>query len=285
MIRARLQIDDGAIQDTFDAYGLIYLSADNVFAAPTKGYAKSSYAEQAGENVDPRTVDDSFDYSAKFIVEAYNKNLMGVNAKIKEFNKLMYTKRTDSDIKTFKTFTFYNDLKRDKIVGIPQPIAEVGEDDFFRDKHGNIKDAVVVELKLRVTNPNLCEYNTYTDGETLTAKNLAHEWYGINSHNGELYHSTSGWATWSLKTPVTNGAVVSVTTNWTQMEGIPYAIIIDDNNKVLKTYYSDNDADINTTLSGVIGGTLIVQCRRPGLDTFKVVVEPTVTPTSDIKEL
>lgn len=163
MIRVRLQIEDGNILDTYDAYGLIYLSSDHRFAAPTKGFATSTYAEQAGENIDPRTVDDAFDYAARFLVEAPNRNLVNANAKIKTFNEYMYTQTVNTDIKTFRTFTFYNDYKRVKIVGIPQPIAEVDKDDFFRDKYGNVHDAVVVELKLRVTNPALCNFSIDTD--------------------------------------------------------------------------------------------------------------------------
>lgn len=163
MIKVRLQIEGGAIQDTYSAYGLVYLKSSNRFAPPTKGFAKSSYAEQAGENVDPRTVDDTFDYEVQFLIEAPNKDLANANAKIKAFNELMYSKLANSDIKTFKTFTFYNDYKRHKISGIPSPIDEVDEKDFFRDKYGNVRDAVVVALKLHVNNPNDCDFSTNVD--------------------------------------------------------------------------------------------------------------------------
>lgn len=161
MINVRLQIADGAIYDTYEQYGLIYLSSDNRFAPPTKGFATSTYAEESGEHIDPRTVDDAFDYKIRFCINVPNRDLVNANAKIKAFNELMYDKKADSDIKTFKEFTFYNDYKRVKVVGIPEPIAEVDDDDFFRDKYGKVYDAVIVELKLRVTDPNRCEFSTY----------------------------------------------------------------------------------------------------------------------------
>lgn len=88
MIKVRLQIADGAIQDTYDAYGLIYISADHRLAAPTKGFEKTSYAEQAGENIDPRTVDDAFDYTVKFLVTCPNNDIVNANKKIAAFTRL-----------------------------------------------------------------------------------------------------------------------------------------------------------------------------------------------------
>lgn len=161
MIKARIQIGEGVIQDTFDAFGLVYLSSDNVFEAKTKGFATTSYAEQEGENVDPRTVDDAFDYKIRFLVEAKNYNKTNANEVIAKFNKALYS-QDKTDIKTFKTITFYNDYKRVKIVGIPQPIDSVSEDDFFRDKFGNVHDAVVIELTIRVNKPSLCDFSTLT---------------------------------------------------------------------------------------------------------------------------
>ena len=70
MIKVRLQIADGEIKDTASDYGLVYLQADSRFAAPVKGFEKSSYPEQPGINLDPRTVDDEFEYKVKFFVKA-----------------------------------------------------------------------------------------------------------------------------------------------------------------------------------------------------------------------
>ena len=162
MIDVRLQMDGGAIQDVYKTYGFIYQSADHRLAPPTRGFEKTMYAEQAGENIDPRTVDDAFDYTVRFVVVAENKSLVNANAKIAAFNRLMYdyeksVSGLDTDVKRFKVFTFYNDYKRVKIVGYPEPIAEAQE--FWRDKFGNVHDAVQVELKIHVAEPNKCDFN------------------------------------------------------------------------------------------------------------------------------
>lgn len=157
MINVRLQIGDGPIQDSYESFGFIYKSSDNRFAAPTKGFAKSSYAEQSGENIDPRTVDDAFDYKVKFVINCPNRNKQNANTKIKLFNDAICDKT--GDIRTYKQLTLYNDYKRVIITGIPQPIAEVDDDDFFRDKYGNVYDIAVIELTIRVTDPNKCQWD------------------------------------------------------------------------------------------------------------------------------
>lgn len=155
MIKVRLQIADGAIEDTADKYGLVYLSADNRLAAPTKGYEVSKYAEQPGSNIIPKTVDDEFDYLVKFFVKA-DGDIGNANAVIASFNSLLYTNDQDN-IKTFKQVTFYNDYKKVKIVGYPNPIAEAT--DFWRDSKGNAADVVCVEWTIKVNNPTLCDFN------------------------------------------------------------------------------------------------------------------------------
>lgn len=157
MIRVRLQIGNEEVKDTYDAYGLIYLSSDNIFSAPTKGFEKTAYAEQAGENIDPRTVDDAFDYTARFLVNCPNGKIENANKKIADFNSLMFYKTGGDDIKGFREFKFYNDYKKVKIVGYPEPIAEAKE--FWRDKNGNVYDIVQVELKIRVSDPRKCDFN------------------------------------------------------------------------------------------------------------------------------
>lgn len=156
MIRTRLQIGDGEILDTYTEYGLIYLDADERLAPPTKGFEKTTYAEEEGEHIDPNTVDDAFDYKAKFLVQSKNSALENANIIIREFNQRLYTQDEDSDVKTFHRIAFYNDYNRVKIVGYPQPISEAT--DFWRDKHGNVADAVQVELTIRVTKPSLCDF-------------------------------------------------------------------------------------------------------------------------------
>lgn len=156
-IRVRLQIGDGTIDDTYNKWGFIYIEADHRTAAPEKEREVTSYAEQEGENVDPRTVDAPFDYTVKFLIETPNTNTQNANVKIKAFNDAIRTHNSDSDIKTCKTITFYNDYKRVKIVGIPEPIAEPTE--FYRQQNGNVLDCVLIELKIHVPRPSLCDFS------------------------------------------------------------------------------------------------------------------------------
>ena len=150
MINVRLQIADGNIENTADKYGLVYLSADNRFAAPTKGFEISKYAESPGSNIIPRTVDDEFEYKVKFFIKA-DGDLENANQKIAAFNSLLYTKDADN-IKTF-----YNDYKKVKIVGYPSPIEEAT--DFWRDSRGKQADVVCVEWTIKVNDPTLCDFN------------------------------------------------------------------------------------------------------------------------------
>ena len=157
MITARIQIENGQILDTYEGHGMIYMSADNRMEAPIKKRDTTSYAEEAGEHVDPRTVQDAFDYKVKLLIEAPNKNLQNANAKIAAFNKQLYTQAKDSDIRTYKTITLYDDYKRVKIVGIPEPIAEPTE--LYRRQNGSAMDCVVVELTTHVSDPTKCDFN------------------------------------------------------------------------------------------------------------------------------
>ena len=159
MINSRIQIEDGAIEDFYTKWGFIYMSGDHRFAAPEKKRDTTSYIEEAGEHTDPRTVDDAFDYTAKFLIEAPNKNLVNANSKIKAWNDAIRERTAGSDIKRCKTVTFYDDYKRCKIVGIPEIIAEVDESDYYRRQNGDVMDCVVVELKIHVSNPNLCDFD------------------------------------------------------------------------------------------------------------------------------
>ena len=155
MIKVRLQLADGAIEASADKYGVVYLKADNRSAAPTKGFETSKYAEQPGSNINPKTVDDEFDYKVEFFVKA-NGDLGNANAVIANFNSLLYTQDADK-IKTFKQVTFYNDYKKVKIVGYPTPIVEAT--DFWRDSNGNAADVVCVEWTIKVNDPTLCDFN------------------------------------------------------------------------------------------------------------------------------
>lgn len=122
MITSRIQIAGGQILDTYKGYGFIYMSADNRTEAPIKKRDVTSYAEEAGEHTDPRTVQDAFDYKVKFLIEAPNQNLVNANTRIAAFNKALYTQQSNSDVRTYKEVTFYDDYKRVKIVGLPEPI-------------------------------------------------------------------------------------------------------------------------------------------------------------------
>lgn len=153
MLTARIKIGDGQIVDT-QTYGLVYLDSDKVVGAPTKGFESTQYPEEEGEHIMPKTVDAAFDYKAKFFIQA--TTLQSANDRIAAFNAMLYTQTQGSDTKTFKQVEFYNDYKRHKIVGTPQPMAEATE--FWRDMKNQINDVVIVELNIRVTKPSLCDF-------------------------------------------------------------------------------------------------------------------------------
>ena len=154
MIKVRLQIDDGDILDTIDAYGLVYVSSDHRFEAPIKEFDKTSYPEQEGENIIAKTVSDAFDYKVKWFVKADGK-LANANAVIARFNSRLYTQ--EGYVKSFKRVTFYNDYKKVKIVGTPSLIQDATE--FWRDANGKQHDVVCVEWVIRVSKPSLCDFN------------------------------------------------------------------------------------------------------------------------------
>lgn len=154
MIKVRIKIGDGAIEDTFTAHKLIYIDADNRTEAPIKKRDASSYAEKAGENTDPRTVQDAFDYKAQFIIDGQDKDLKRVNSIIAAFNKKLYTQEANSDIRIYKEVTFYNDFKPHKIVGLPEPIAECKE--FKKSRNGY--EFAQVELVIHVSDPTKCNF-------------------------------------------------------------------------------------------------------------------------------
>lgn len=157
MIQSRIQIGDSDVVSVYDGHKLIHMESDTRFEAPIKKRDTTSYAEDAGEHVDPRTVQDAFDYKVTFIVEAPNKDLTNANAIIAEFNKKLYTQDADSAIRTYKEVTFYNDFKRIKIVGLPEPIQEAKE--LYRRQDGSVMDCAQVEWTIRVSDPSKCEFD------------------------------------------------------------------------------------------------------------------------------
>ncbi|MDE6649294.1 MAG: hypothetical protein K2K45_05130 [Muribaculaceae bacterium] len=159
MINSRIQIENGAVEDFYTEWGFIYMSGDRRFAPPEKKRDKSSYIEEAGAHEDPRTVDDEFDYTARFLIETPNRNLINANSKIHAWNEAVRERTAGSDIKRCRTVTFYDDFKRCKIVGIPEIIEDADEKDYYRRANRDAMDCVVVPLTIHVSNPNLCEFD------------------------------------------------------------------------------------------------------------------------------
>lgn len=159
MINVRLKIGDDDIYDTFKQWGLIYIESDNYTEAPIKKRESTVYAEQSGENLDTRTVQDAFDYVVTFLIETPNKYLSSANAKIDAFNRCLWEPEMDEDgfqignIRKYKEVVFFNDYKRVKIVGYPEPISK--PEKFYRSDH----DCVIVDFKIRVSHPEKCEFN------------------------------------------------------------------------------------------------------------------------------
>lgn len=155
MLTARIKIGSDSIRDT-RYFGLVYLDSDKPVGAPSKGFESTQYPEEEGEHIIPKTVDAAFDYKAKFFIQA--TSVKDANKRIDELNKLFYTQEQGSDTKVYKQITLFNDYKRQKIVGYPQPIAEAT--DFWRDTTNQVNDVVIVELNIRVNKPSLCEWTT-----------------------------------------------------------------------------------------------------------------------------
>lgn len=154
MLIVRLQIGDGQIVDTQE-YGLVYLDSDKRTGAPNKGFEATAYPEEEGEHIIPKTVDAAFDYTVKFFIQA--DTLENANEKIDAFNQLLHGEPDENGLKEYYRVTFYNDYKRHKIVGYPSEISEAT--DFWRDRRNQVNDVVVVEWKIRVTKPSLCDFS------------------------------------------------------------------------------------------------------------------------------
>lgn len=154
MITVRIKIGDGPILDTQE-YGLIYLDSDKKVGPESKGFESTSYPEEEGEHIIPKSVDAAFDYKVKFFVQG--TSLEDANAKIDAFNTMLHSAPTELGVKTYYQVEFYNDYKRHKIVGYPNEISEASE--FWRDKKNQVQDIVVVEWTIRVTKPSLCDYS------------------------------------------------------------------------------------------------------------------------------
>ena len=168
MINVKIKIGDGEVVDTFDKYGLCYLSSDSRFDAGIKGFESSAYPEEEGEHTDAKTVASAFDYKVTFLVAAKGSKLDAANELITAFNKALYdeTQVVDSAttgtaarvVRKYKQVEFYNTYKKVKIVGIPKPLETAKE--FWRDKFGQVADAVQVEFTIRVVKPSLCNFSS-----------------------------------------------------------------------------------------------------------------------------
>lgn len=157
MLTARIKIYDRDEEpvDTRN-YGLVYLSSDNIMGAPVKGFEETSYPEEEGVNICPRTVDDAFDYTVTFFIKA--DSIDNANEKIRKFNSYLSSQPLiGSKVRSFKKVEFYNDYKRQKIVGYPKPISEAK--DFWRDNRNQVNDIVIVEFTIRVTKPSDCNFS------------------------------------------------------------------------------------------------------------------------------
>lgn len=154
MIRARLKIGEGELLDTYDGYGFVYLSSGTRFEAPEKEMEKSTYPEQPGENLLPKTVQDAFDYTVRFLVETRG-SLKNANSTIAAFNKSLYDEA--EGVRTYKRVEFHDDYKKVMVTGIPSTIQEPEE--FWRDNSGTEHDIAVVEWKIRVDRPQDCNFN------------------------------------------------------------------------------------------------------------------------------
>lgn len=168
MIKSRIKIGNGDILDFEYSFGFVQISSDNILGAPVKAFEQTTYPEQAGVNILPLTIEDSFEYKATFFIKAEG-SLGNANWKIAEFNNAI--SENIEGLKRIKQITFYNDYKKVKIVGYPTPISDATE--FWRDANGKLHDVVCVELKIKVANPLLCNFNL--DSEDYEVFYVQHE--------------------------------------------------------------------------------------------------------------
>ena len=97
MIKSHLKIGNGPILNMADSHGLVYISSDSILSAPIKAFEETSYPEQDGTNINPKTVEDAFDYTVKFYVRA-DGSLGNANKIITDFNKKLTTQYGTIDL-------------------------------------------------------------------------------------------------------------------------------------------------------------------------------------------
>lgn len=245
----------------YDAYGLIYISADNRTAAPEKKRDSTQYAGEAGEHVDGRAVKDAFDYTIQLLIETPNKDMTNANAKIAAFNAAI------REGGRCKRVTFYNDYKRVKIAGIPEIISEPTS--FYRRQDGSVMDCVEVELKIRVDDPEECDFSTLAQYERYDKRDLTDGWWGYNETNGTVYMATANYAR-SLVTPVRKGDRITFTTKGV---GAAWPLFIVNESRVALYSISEllefNDELIESDYDGL----LLVNCVDSAWDRFSVTID------------
>jgi hypothetical protein len=156
MIKAQIKIgSDGEFKDTYDTYGLCYIEADKTVGPSAKDFEATSYPEEEGENILPKSVDEAFDFKVVFLVEAHD-DLGQVAARVKAFNAALYAATEESDTKEFKQVSLQIPTRNITVVGYPKPISSAT--DYWYDSDNNKADAALVEFTIRVNKPSLCTF-------------------------------------------------------------------------------------------------------------------------------
>lgn len=150
----RITIQNGAVGiDIVENLGVFFLGCSNIFGAPLKKCATSSYVEESGEHSAGTAVKDAFDFTLRIGVSTQNAT---ANSVIADINELI------SRSGKLGEMTIELKDKRLKIVGYPESISEVKK--FYRIKGS--EDFAEIEMKIRVTNPDLCDFN-YSSPNTI----------------------------------------------------------------------------------------------------------------------
>lgn len=268
MVDVKLEVNYKTYLSVYRTFGLLYLSSDNIFEAPTKGFESTSYIDEPGEHIYNKTVAAAFDYKIKFLIEAPNKNIVNANDKIKAFNDAFRTIDGDG-VQTIHKITLYNTYKRAKIVGYPTPINTATT--FFRDNKGVVHDAVEVELTIHVANPGECDFNLQDNSVTLYGSDLSHVWYGT----GSIIYGPEYSETWrGLKIPIKEGDAISLRTR-DQSEAHAWTFSID--GRTIQSTSEVVNALQDYELVSPISGWLFVNCRTANLNNFYLTITPTNT--------
>lgn len=258
MIGLRMKIGDGAIVDSHEEFGMIYLSADNVFSAPEKPRDASSYAGESGEHIDRRAVLAAFDYKVQLLIEAPNRNLTSANAKIKKFNDAI--REGSGPVRRCRELTLYSDYKRVKICGVPDLISEAT--DFYRRADGSVMDCVKVELKLRVENPELCDFDKQALVEEYGLRDLEDRWWGYmpDSNTMSSASDTVRGRTMSVCVRLKRWDIFQLRTYGNWLFVLPWVIVdnLTDKNVLRRSEYANDESEVSMSSAVSYDGILIV---------------------------